>query len=84
MKKSELKALIKEYIKDYIKESDGFFDDTKKSQWGTSNEILSDVLRTLERNVEWPLTEIMDGKEVNKLLAPLRNAINAKISDIER
>lgn len=80
MKKSELKALIKECIK----ESDGFFDDTKKSQWGNPNEILSDVLQTLERNVEWPLTEIMDGKEVNKLLAPLRNAINAKMSDIEK
>ena len=46
------------------------------SQWGTPTEILDSVSQTLERDVEWPLTEIMDGAVVRKLLAPIQTAVN--------
>jgi hypothetical protein len=39
------------------------------SDWGEPREILEDVLQTLEREVEWPLTEVMDPKQVRQLLA---------------
>ena len=46
-----------------------------QSQWGSHQEIIADVQRVLEREVEWPLTEIMDHNTVQKLLAPIRNAL---------
>jgi hypothetical protein len=42
-------------------------------------EVLRDVLRVLEREVEWPLTDVMDWKEVLQLLAPIREAINNEL-----
>jgi hypothetical protein len=53
------------------------------SDWGEPREILEDVLQTLEREVEWPLTEVMDPKEVKQLLAPLVKAVNDKMISIE-
>lgn len=73
MKKSELKQLIKESVNEVMTGSD----------WGTPEEILADVMETLEREVEWPLTEIMDYKEVRNLLAPIRNRINQEITNRE-
>jgi len=46
-------------------------------------ELLSDVLKALEYKVEWPLTEIMPLQQVQKLLAPLRQAINSELKDLE-
>ena len=71
MTKSELKKLIKECINEVMTGSD----------WGTSEEILADVMETLEREVEWPLTEIMDPKEVKDLLQPIRDKINSLIPE---
>jgi len=71
MTKSELKNLIRECISEEM----------TKSDWGTSEEILSNVMMTLEREVEWPLTEIMDPKEVKNLLQPIRNKINSLIPE---
>ena len=54
------------------------------SDWGEPREILEDVLRTLEREVEWPLTEVMDPKEVRQLLSPLVRAVNDKLLSMDR
>jgi hypothetical protein len=42
-------------------------------------EVFQDILRVLEREVEWPLTDVMDWKEVQRLLAPIREAINSEL-----
>ena len=54
------------------------------SDWGEPREILEDVLQTLEREVEWPLTEVMDPKEVKQLLSPLVRAVNDKMMSMDR
>ena len=54
------------------------------SDWGEPREILEDVLQTLEREVEWPLTEVMDPKEVRQLLAPIVRAVNDKMMSMDR
>ena len=53
------------------------------SDFGEPREILEDVLRTLEREVEWPLTDVMDPREVKQLLAPLVKAVNDKMMSME-
>ena len=52
------------------------------SDWGEPKELLSDVMSALERQVEWPLTDVMDRREVQKLLQPVRDAVNAKMKNI--
>ena len=54
------------------------------SDWGEPREILEDVLQTLEREVEWPLTEVMDPKEVRQLLSPIIRAVNDKLLSMDR
>jgi len=49
------------------------------SDFGEPQEILEDVLRVLEREVEWPLTDVMDPGEVKQLLAPVVKAVNDKM-----
>jgi hypothetical protein len=76
MTKNELKQLIKESIAEI---------DAEKidSQWGdTKEEVLGFAMDSLERHVEWPLTEVMDIKEVNALLQPIRNRINEEIKNL--
>ena len=70
-------------VADYM-EGDGQQQELAESsgQWGDTEEILRGVLHTLEREVEWPLTEIMDLRTVKMLLAPLHNAINDKINSL--
>jgi len=53
------------------------------SDWGEPREILEDVLQTLEREVEWPLTEVMDPREVRQLLAPIIKAVNDKMMSMK-
>lgn len=55
-----------------------------ESDFGEPGEILEDVLTVLERKVEWPLTEIMDYREVQQLLQPIRSAVNAELRIITR
>jgi hypothetical protein len=55
-----------------------------ESDFGEPREILEDVLTALEREVEWPLTEIMDRREVQQLLQPIRSAVNAELRIITR
>ena len=54
------------------------------SDWGEPREILEDVLQTLEREVEWPLTEVMDPKGVRQLLSPVVRAVNDKLLSMDR
>lgn len=54
------------------------------SDWGEPREILEGVLQTLEREVEWPLTELMDLREVKQLLAPIVKAVNDKLLSMDR
>ena len=63
---------------------DGDEDVAEGSDWGEPREILEDVLQTLEREVEWPLTEVMDPKEVRQLLSPLVRAVNDKLLSMDR
>jgi hypothetical protein len=53
------------------------------SDFGEPREILEDVLRVLEREVEWPLTDVMDPREVKQLLAPIVKAVNDKMMSME-
>ena len=53
------------------------------SDFGEPREILEDVLQTLEREVEWPLTDVMDPREVKQLLAPIVKAVNDKMMSME-
>ena len=76
MTKSELKQLIKESIAEITAER-------FNSQWGdTKEEVLGFAMDSLERHVEWPLTEVMDIKEVNALLQPIRNRINEELKNL--
>jgi len=52
----------------------------KANEFGTREEILSNALSILEREIEWSLTEILPLAEVNKLLAPIRAKINKEIA----
>ena len=63
---------------------DGDEDVAEGSDWGEPREILEDVLQTLEREVEWPLTEVMDPKEVRQLLSPIVRAVNDKLLSMDR
>jgi hypothetical protein len=54
------------------------------SDFGEPKEILEDVLDTLEREVEWPLTEVMDYEEVLRLLAPIKNAVNQRLKTMDK
>ena len=53
------------------------------SDFGEPREILEDVLRVLEREVEWPLTDVMDPREVKQLLAPIVKAVNDKMMSMK-
>jgi hypothetical protein len=70
---------LKQQLKDIRSQQDVEED----SDWGEPREILEDVLQTLEREVEWPLTEVMDPKEVRQLLSPIVRAVNDKMMSIE-
>lgn len=74
MNKIELKALIVECLSETSKVGD-----PQKSQWGSPDEILGNVMTALEHDVEWPLTEIMEYNKVLQLLAPIRSAVNAEL-----
>ena len=77
MNKAELKNIIKGII---LEEMSSDFN----SEWGkTPQEVLFYVLSTLEREVEWPLTDVMDSKEVKNLLDPVYHAINVKLKDLD-
>jgi hypothetical protein len=54
------------------------------SDWGEPREILEDVLQTLEREVEWPLSEVMDPREFRPLLSALVRAVNDKLLSMDR
>lgn len=76
---------IAEYKAGYNDDSFGskdYGESVEESQWGPPEEILRNVQQTLEREIEWPLTEIMDAAMVKKLLAPLHHAIAAKINEL--
>ena len=71
---------LKQQLKDLRSQQDV----AEASDWGEPREILEDVLQTLEREVEWPLTEVMDPKEVKQLLSPLVRAVNDKLLSMDR
>jgi len=54
-------------------------EDGASSQWGSPEDICRDVLQTIERDIEWPLTEILPADQVSRLLAPLVKAVNDKL-----
>jgi hypothetical protein len=56
---------------------------TESSQWGEPEDVLRQVLQTLEREVEWPLTDVMDPQEVKQLLSPLMQAVSQKLNSLD-
>jgi len=56
---------------------------TESSQWGEPEDVLRQVLQTLEREVEWPLTDVMDPQEVKQLLSPLMRAVSQKLNSLD-
>lgn len=54
-----------------------------ESQWGEPKDVLSKVLNTLEREVEWPLTDVMDPQQVKQLLSPLMQAVSQKLNSLD-
>lgn len=55
----------------------------EQSQWGEPKDVLSKVLNTLEREVEWPLTDVMDPQQVKQLLSPLMQAVSQKLNSLD-
>jgi len=49
-----------------------------------SRETLELILQKIEREIEWPLTDIMDPKQVRQLLRPLVRAVNEKMQSMVR
>lgn len=73
MTKLELKKIIKEI---FLKEIDSGF----KSDFGKDpEEVLTNVQITLEREVEWPLTDVMDKEKVDALLKPINLAVSEEL-----
>jgi hypothetical protein len=56
---------------------------TESSQWGEPEDVLRQVLQTLEREVEWPLTDVMDPQQVKQLLSPLMQAVSQKLNSLD-
>jgi hypothetical protein len=54
-----------------------------ESQWGQPKDVLAQVLQTLEKEVEWPLTDVMDPQEVKQLLSPLMQAVSQKLNSLD-
>lgn len=57
------------------------FDDLEENS--NPRETLEMILQKLEREIEWPLTDIMDPKQVRELLRPLVRAVNDKMQSME-
>ena len=53
------------------------------SEDSNPRETLEMILQKLEREIEWPLTDIMDASQVRKLLSPLVRAVNDKMLSME-
>lgn len=73
-----------DWIANELERDIGAMMETEESDFGSPEEILRDVSQTLEREVEWPLTEIMDGATVKKLIAPLMNAIQQQLQQVSQ
>jgi hypothetical protein len=56
---------------------------SESSQWGEPEDILRQVLQTLERDVEWPLTDVMDPQQVKQLLSPLMQAVSQQLNSLD-
>jgi hypothetical protein len=56
---------------------------TESSQWGEPEDVLRQVLQTLEKDVEWPLTDVMDPQQVKQLLSPLMQAVSQKLNSLD-
>jgi hypothetical protein len=56
---------------------------TESSQWGKPEDVLRQVLQTLEREVEWPLTDVMDPQQVKQLLSPLMQAVSQHLNSLD-
>lgn len=56
---------------------------TESSQWGEPKDVLAQVLQTLEREVEWPLTDVMDPQQVKQLLSPLMQAVSQALNNLD-
>ena len=54
-----------------------------ESQWGQPKDVLAQVLQTLEKEVEWPLTDVMDPQQVKQLLSPLMQAVSQKLNSLD-
>lgn len=56
---------------------------TESSQWGEPEDVLRQVLQTLEKDVEWPLTDVMEPQQVKQLLSPLMQAVSQKLNSLD-
>jgi hypothetical protein len=75
--------LLQKALKQQLDSEEKTEDVEEASDFGEPREILEDVLQTLEREVEWPLTDVMDPREVKQLLAPIVKAVNDKMMSME-
>jgi len=74
--KLELKKIIKEI---FLKEIDSGF----KSDFGKDpEEVLTKVQETLEKQVEWALTDVMDKEKVDALLKPIYLAVSEELKEL--
>lgn len=77
MTKLELKKIIKEIFLKEIGKSDF------KSQYGKDpEEVLTKVQETLEKQVEWALTDVMDKEKVDALLKPIYLAVSEELKEL--
>lgn len=52
------------------------------SQWGKPEELLRNVAQTLEREVEWPLTELLPRDEVGRAMQPIQDLVQSAIGNL--
>lgn len=52
------------------------------SQWGTDEELLRNVAQVLEREVEWPLTELLPRQAVGNAIQPIQDLVQSALNNL--
>jgi hypothetical protein len=52
------------------------------SQWGTDEELLRNVAQVLEREVEWPLTELLPRQAVGNAMQPIQDLVQSALNNL--
>jgi hypothetical protein len=67
---------------DKVKKGEIAVEANTDSQWGTPEELLHNVAQVLEREVEWPLTEILPRKVVGNAMQPIQDLVQSALNNL--